>query len=145
MLCPVCRIDQVIVEWGGVELDVCIEGHGIWFDAQELGQLFETAGAPDAGPPLETRLQPAPRGAGGPKRRCPRCRARMDHVSLPEDPEQTVLDRCPRGHGLWFEPGELERIATLELDGSPPQLERILSHLRRFTRPERGGEEPETQ
>ena len=46
MECPVCHLDQVIVEWGDVELDVCIDGHGIWFDTDELRHLFAAAGAP---------------------------------------------------------------------------------------------------
>jgi Zn-finger nucleic acid-binding protein len=100
VLCPVCNLDQVILEWGGVELDLCVDGHGIWLDAEELRHLFAAADAPDAVLSLEQRLRTLPRSTRGARRRCPRCRARMDHVSVPDHPEQTVLDRCPRGHGL---------------------------------------------
>jgi Zn-finger nucleic acid-binding protein len=143
VLCPVCQLDQVIVEWGGVELDVCVECHGIWFDADELRHLFAAAGVPDAVSSLEQRLQALPRSGRGSRRHCPRCRARMDHVSVPEHPEQTVLDRCPRGHGLWFDQGELEQIVDREIDVGDPALDRVRAHLDRFIHPERGGEEPE--
>ena len=38
---------MVIVEFGNIELDTCVDCRGLWFDAQELGQLFELAGCPN--------------------------------------------------------------------------------------------------
>ena len=145
VLCPICKLDQVILEWGGVELDVCVDGHGIWFDAEELRHLFAIAGVPDAVLSLEQRLRTLPRSTRGARRRCPRCRARMDHVSVPDHPEQIVLDRCPRGHGLWFDEGEIEQILAQEIDVGDPALERVRSYLSRFIHPDRGGKETEAQ
>ena len=140
MECPVCHLDQVIVEWGDVELDVCIDGHGIWFDTDELRHLFAAAGAPEAVVTFEERLKALPRGHGGPKRRCPRCGKKMRQVATPGH-DQTVLDRCPHGHGLWFDDGELEQIIERELDD--PDVERVRSYLIRFIRPEEGEKESE--
>ena len=145
MLCPVCKLDQVILEWDDVELDFCVECHGIWFDADELRHLFAAAGVPDDVLLLERRLRLLSGSTRGARRRCPRCRARMDHVSAPDHPEQTVLDRCPRGHGLWFDKGELEQIVDREIAVGDPALERVRTYLSRFIHPDKGDEESEAQ
>ena len=119
MQCPVCQKEQVIVEVDDVELDVCLDGCGIWFDAQELRQLFEVKGAPTQLHDLEQRLEELPRGEHGPVRRCPRCRGKMRHVRAPGPAGGVILDRCQRGHGLWFDPGEYEAIPKRDV---PPEL-----------------------
>jgi len=83
MQCPVCKSDQVIVEYLGVELDLCYHGCGLWFDKDELQQLFEAAGAGALLQDLEQRLVCLPRGRYGPERRCPRCGGKMRHVKAP--------------------------------------------------------------
>ncbi|MDA1194067.1 MAG: zf-TFIIB domain-containing protein [Planctomycetota bacterium] len=131
MQCPVCHIDQVIVEFHGVELDVCIDGCGTWFDDDELRQLFEAAGAPALVADLEQRLQELPPGRDGPTRRCPRCAGRMQHVQTPGASGQVIFDRCRRGHGLWFDRGELEEILSLEVS-TDGEGARALATVRAF-------------
>jgi Zn-finger nucleic acid-binding protein len=132
MQCPVCRQDQIIVEYGGVELDVCADGHGIWFDKDELQQLFETAGVPEMLHDLEARLVFLPRGKHGAEKRCPRCRAKMRHVAEPGPSGDVILDRCRRGHGLWFDDGELEEILDSHLGTEDAALARVRGFLGRF-------------
>lgn len=132
MQCPTCHQDQVIVEFGGVELDVCVDGHGVWFDKDELQQLFEAAGVPELLHTLEERLVFLPRGSHGPQRRCPRCRAKMRHVAEPGPEGDVILDRCPHGHGLWFDDGELEGILGLRLGDEDAALGRVRGFLGRF-------------
>ena len=132
MRCPVCKLDQVIVEYGGVELDVCLDGHGIWFDADEIQLLFEAAGVPDQLHDLESRFTELPRGEHGPVRRCPRCSGKMRHVQAPGDPEPVVLDRCARGHGVWFDEGELEQVLRARLEEGDPALLRVMSFLKGY-------------
>ena len=98
MECPQCRLAMVTAEIDAIELDYCVHGHGIWFDAGEIEALFAS---PTVG------LDPRGHGQKG-KRRCPRCRRKM-HLVEP-DPG-LVLDICPRGDGVWFDPGEVERLA----------------------------------
>ncbi|MDJ0521769.1 MAG: zf-TFIIB domain-containing protein [Planctomycetota bacterium] len=133
MQCPVCKLDQVIVEYEGVELDLCIDGHGIWFDNDELRQLFDVAGVPEMLHDLEERLTFLPRGRHGPERRCPRCRGKMRKVSAPGGSGDVILDRCRRGHGLWFDKGELEEILSLELQEGDEALSNMRHFLGEFT------------
>ena len=106
-------------------MDVCISGHGSWFDAQELGLLFAAA---DFSIDLESELLKVP-GVRG-KRRCPRCSRAMHEVSLAGG--GPVLDRCPRGHGLWLDPGELQALASAHLNSERPALRRVQEYLRKF-------------
>lgn len=134
MLCPQCKQSLVIVECDHVELDVCFEGHGIWFDADELSQLFELAGAPERLEDLEDRLQHL-KAHGGPKRRCPRCRSKMRHVEAPGPSEEVILDECPRGHGLWFDDGELHQVLSSEMEDGDEALVTIKRYLGSFCEP----------
>ena len=81
MLCPVCRQPMLIVEFEQIELDACPDCRGVWFDAQELRQLFELVGAPDNAFDLENELERMPRAAA--RRACPRCRGRIEPVRAP--------------------------------------------------------------
>lgn len=125
---------MLIVECDHVELDVCFHGHGIWFDADELRQLFELAGAEEGYSGLEDRLIHLP-SAKERKKRCPRCRARMRHVEAPASSGHVVLDRCPGGHGLWFDDGELHDVLTAELEEGDEALATIKRYLGSFCEP----------
>ena len=41
MLCPVCRVDLVLSDKQGVEIDYCPQCRGIWLDRGELDKLIE--------------------------------------------------------------------------------------------------------
>jgi Zn-finger nucleic acid-binding protein len=93
-------------ELDGVEIDHCVDCSGTWLDAGEIEQITVLAGV-DAGP-LSRALDAAARG-GKTKRRCPRCSRRLRSLTVGSDPS-VELDRCPAGHGLWFDRGELETV-----------------------------------
>ena len=126
MGCPACGESLVVYELEGVEVDCCAGCAGVWLDRGELGALAQLAGSPDSA--LEQRLAaaqtaPAPAAnstAAQPTRRCPRCRAALEHLLLP-GPLALALDRCPRGDGLWFDPGELQTLlaAPAAAPGAP--------------------------
>lgn len=115
----------MILEVEEIELDVCLAGHGSWFDAQELRLLFLAA---ELNLDLESELQSI--ASQRSKRRCPRCRRRLQQVSLRDG--ATVLDRCPRGHGLWFDPGELATLASESLAQDQASLRQVQEYLRKF-------------
>ncbi|MHB0958415.1 MAG: zf-TFIIB domain-containing protein [Pirellulaceae bacterium] len=130
MLCPVCHEPMIIVEFGNIELDTCLSCRGLWFDAQELEQLFERAGVPERICELELQLNRLPHA--GPRRNCPRCRSRLEPVRAPSLSGETILDECPRGDGLWFDQGELESLLSALLGEDTVALENVRGYLGEF-------------
>ena len=49
MLCPVCRVDLVMSERQGIEIDYCPKCRGVWLDRGELDKIVERS-APEAAP-----------------------------------------------------------------------------------------------
>ena len=41
MLCPVCRVDLVLADRQGIEIDYCPQCRGIWLDRGELDKIIE--------------------------------------------------------------------------------------------------------
>jgi Zn-finger nucleic acid-binding protein len=134
MLCPVCNQPLIIVEYRQIELDTCPECDGLWFDAQELKQLFELAGAHEHYVRLEAQLDRLKRDA--PRRNCPRCRKRLAPVRAPSVPADLILDECEYGHGIWFDRGELEALMRSVLDAESQALAEVRAFLGRFAAPE---------
>ena len=63
MPCPVCRVDLVMSERSGVEIDYCPNCRGVWLDRGELDKILERAasefpgrsgGAPSAQRPQQS-------------------------------------------------------------------------------------------
>gem|GEM_PF-776526 len=52
----------------------------------------------------------------------------------PAPPREIVLDRCPRGHGVWFDPGELETLvqSAAHGEGEAAAVARFLADLHRY-------------
>ena len=133
MLCPVCRQPMLIVEFDEIELDTCADCRGIWFDAQELRELFELVKAPEHAHDLEQQLERLAHGSA--RRSCPRCRGRLEPVRTPSSNENLILDECPRGHGLWFDEGELESLLQSVLGAETDALSDVRKYLGIFAAP----------
>lgn len=41
LLCPVCRVDLVMTERQGIEIDYCPKCRGVWLDRGELDKIIE--------------------------------------------------------------------------------------------------------
>ena len=111
-MCPKCKQPLIVVEFQGVELDYCPGCRGTWFDAGELELVAELAGSAPG------RLQRALHSAGGQSagsRRCPRCRRKMQVVTVGQTPP-VEIDRCPSGDGIWLDAGELATIVKEFVD-----------------------------
>ena len=50
MLCPVCRVDLMMTDRQGVEVDYCPKCRGIWLDGGELDKIIERS-ATEMAPP----------------------------------------------------------------------------------------------
>ncbi len=104
MQCPACREEMIVVEYEKIELDVCTSCRGVWFDAEELELLLGSLELSAEGllrPPAEKSVEEV--------RKCPYCRRRMEKVLIGSGRGE-LIDRCKKGHGLWFDGGELDKV-----------------------------------
>ena len=106
--CPRCENPMIVFERGGVQVDSCLGCGGTWLDAGELELIFERAGMT----PEETArvLQPRKSGTRG-QRPCPRCGKKM-RVERVGGEHAVEIDRCPRGHGIWLDRGEMRALVA---------------------------------
>lgn len=120
VVCPRCDTALVPLVFAQVEVDVCDRCGGIWVDAGELEAILTRGDAP-AGDPVLQLLSRTGRGvdAGA---LCPRCDARMIEVRTSD----LVADRCPDGHGLWFDGGELGGLLREPCTGAAAILADVL-------------------
>lgn len=128
MLCPACKMDMLVLEFEQVEIDTCYECHGVWLDSGELELIGEQAGALQK--ELFAALETAPPDVlqRGSKRKCPVCRAKLKKVTTPGR-QPIELDRCPRGHGLWFDKGELSAVVRAAQADKDNLLARFFADL----------------
>jgi len=126
-LCPVCNEPLIAFELEGVEIDHCVACRGTWLDAGELEQIAELAGVP-AGPLRAALEATGPRTTS--KRRCPRCRRKLNTVAVGDDPA-VEIDRCPLEHGLWFDAGELKTLITSFAGGEAGAVAEFLGNVLR--------------
>lgn len=123
MDCPVDSEPMIICEFNDVEVDYCVACSGIWLDAGELELLFGnrevTQGFLTAGDALQkTKEKPRP---------CPICGKKMaKHTTGGKEP--VLYDRCSRGHGMWFDEGELA--AILKYGSAAPGGKEVAAWLR---------------
>lgn len=128
--CAVCQNPMITLEMDGVEADYCLACRGIWLDSGELEQLLQDT---ERARRLLESFQPA-QGLQEEPRPCPICRKKMEKVSVGPQSCLVTLDRCPKGHGLWFDRGELEIV--LQLGRFDPE-EKIPAFLgKMFTSPQ---------
>lgn len=110
-VCPRCDVALIIMEFADVEVDYCPRCGGLWLDAGELEDLITRTGATVGDPLVGFRTHTK----SGTSRRdlCPRCDRRM-HIVHKQCPDGThlQLDRCPAGHGIWFDSEELQHLMS---------------------------------
>jgi Zn-finger nucleic acid-binding protein len=112
-VCPKCDAQLFSLRFKEVEVDSCERCRGLWLDAGELEALLRQTGASAGDPLLAFQNQPGatPRGR---KPLCPRCDQTLREIAVPKGGAEPLhLDRCPRGHGLWFDASELRQLLTL--------------------------------
>ena len=116
---------MLVVEQSNIELDYCPGCKGLWFDADEQ-KLFSEALEIKSDLPDISSLPLAQTGEK--KRQCPRCGKKMDKVHMGKEP-MILVDRCPRGHGLWFDGGELAQVMRQQGAASHGRDQRVIQFL----------------
>jgi len=109
-----------ILHFQATEVDFCEHCRGVWLDA---GELEELAGTSDD--PILVSLRQENGSANKQQRLCPRCDARLLEITVPTT--ALKLDRCPKGHGLWFDEGELRQV--LEIFHQKPEAGKTIQFL----------------
>jgi Zn-finger nucleic acid-binding protein len=122
MKSPVSREPMLVLELAGVEIDYCPESGGIWLDAGELEALFEDRDAADE---LISSLTKDTTSREK-KLRCPICRKKMEKVLVEN---KVLIDSCRKGHGLWFDEGELIEVLALEQKGGGGKVIGLLKEM----------------
>ena len=107
MKCPVDKSPLMVVERHQIELDFCPICRGVWFDSEELKHLVAalelSVEIPDieAFPKIKTDEE---------IRRSPRTRRKMEKINMGKESQPIIIDRDPKGLGLWFDGGELGKV-----------------------------------
>jgi len=96
--CPECSEKMSLVYVGEIEIDCCMSCSGVWFDP---GELKDLTGEDKDVPSDNLKFRPS-------KYTCPDCSTRMNEFVF-KQPSNLLVDRCPFGHGVYLEKGELER------------------------------------
>jgi len=140
MICPICKVPMLVVEFEEIELDCCNECAGVWFDRGELLLLFggNEAERIELRPENIDSLPEAPTTEK--QRKCPLCRQKMRKLYI--GPRQTVLiDACPDGDGLWFDGGEVAALGRQYEEAEQPVPRIVLRFIKRvFCRDEASGQ-----
>ncbi len=136
-MCPACGVSMVAFQLEGVEIDHCAGCRGTWLDSGELETLCLLSGSPAGG--LTAALH-AVRDGRRTSRRCPRCPRRLRAIQAGPSPS-VILDRCPRGHGLWFDRGEMEEVMGAFTAGEEGVVAGFFAELFRHERSSRQGGE----
>jgi uncharacterized protein len=106
MICPACKKDMIVVEHSNVELDYCLNCHGVWFDSDELELLLKCLKLDTPDLMLSHILGLEEAATAEKKLRCPICRRKMKKTTIGDRPE-ILIDACTRKDGLWFDGGEI--------------------------------------
>ncbi len=112
MKCPACGADMRTAVIGGVEIDICPQCSGIWFDEGELGKLADMDVKAFEG--VSEVLKPpeeAPKGQvpGISERLCPRCGVRLFSHRYGGNSD-IIIDSCDNCGGVFLDGGEFMKI-----------------------------------
>jgi Zn-finger nucleic acid-binding protein len=108
--CPDCEIRLLEGTLGGIRLNECGKCYGLWLDPNSFDALCRSTEQRSADFGSARWLPPKSTPGSDPVqyRHCPVCRQFMNRVNFARC-SGVVLDVC-RGHGIWFDRQELQRI-----------------------------------
>jgi Zn-finger nucleic acid-binding protein len=114
MDCPRCRTVLVGTEYEGVLVEKCPQCRGFWIPGYRLSEIIEKRERTFSLEEIEAYRQVHESRAGlvhpaDSEICCPDCGVSMlrSHYHYAQE---VLIDRCPQGHGVWLDEGELEHI-----------------------------------
>lgn len=122
MYCPSCKHPMIVLEFEGIETDYCTNCEGIWLDSGELELFLEDSTAKDELLNSFTKAKKSREKII----RCPICNKKMSKTLVSID-KDIVLDECVKGHGLWFDKGEILEVIK---EGSVNKENKIIQVLK---------------
>lgn len=125
MDCPACENAMITLELADVEIDHCVHCGGIWLDGGELELLMD---GPEKAAQLLASLREDATGAEQP-RKCPICDRKMAKIIVGPSAPPLRIDRCRRGHGLWFDRGELKEVLSRGQLDEESRIQRLLADM----------------
>lgn len=131
MKCPVCSCRLRQVKSRNVEIYICSNCTGVWFDSGELQIFLHNLVKRQEISPEPTRLF-TPRDVEttdysvAEKRICPKCGVVMRTFNYAYD-SNVFVDKCPQCEGIWTDAGEAKRLARyLKTD---PKAALVAQHI----------------
>jgi Zn-finger nucleic acid-binding protein len=125
MDCTVCKNAMITLELQDVEIDYCTACSGIWLDAGELELLL---GNSQHAKQLLHSFKIASNYAEN-IRKCPICLKKMQKIIAGSSTPNLLIDKCPRGDGLWFDKGELQNILNRAQLDKHNKIRRLLADM----------------
>ncbi len=107
LACPVCRLPLVKATVQKIPVLFCKECHGLLLPMQVVENLLDELRSGPRRPAVQT---PPDRGDLKRAIRCPKCNQRMD-THFYAGPGNVIVDSCDGCTLIWFDRGELTRIA----------------------------------
>lgn len=110
MECPCCGGSMGEKNYEGVIIDECAGCGGTWLDESEISAIVSTKQETFSEEEQIAAIEAKGKDAGEGKRiSCPRCSKPMAVFQYTVN-SGVLLNRCPDGHGLWLDKGELEQV-----------------------------------
>jgi len=128
VICPTCKNLMIVVEHEQIELDHCLNCHGVWFDAGELQLLLERIGITGSDLDADGLINASEARTKEKKRKCPICSRNMKKANIGREPV-VLIDACTEGDGLWFDGGEVYTLVSQLAKGEGSQ-QKIISFLK---------------
>jgi hypothetical protein len=127
MKCPVDKSVMMVVEHRRIELDFCLKCSGVWLDSGELELLISVLQSEGADLRPDELLAPEKTEIKA-KRKCTICGRKMEKVWIGRE-SKVLIDRCPIGHGLWFDAGELQKVLRGMCPPGSPASQDVVTFL----------------
>ncbi|HUU02499.1 MAG TPA: zf-TFIIB domain-containing protein [Myxococcota bacterium] len=114
MKCPRCNIDMSQEPYEGVDVDRCPSCKGFWVPGYRLAQIIDIREKTFAIEEIAnySKLHKADHGLlnqANSSIKCPECGSLMTQSHYNYAAE-VLIDRCPQGHGVWLDKGEIEHV-----------------------------------